>query len=95
MEPDDLRRLVAYLQDLVQMPEPGVIRFDLPDQERLLADGLHPEAVGQLFAAPWLDDMIADVRETPEFCDPGDPPAQTLGFARDVVEEYLRKRFQL
>jgi hypothetical protein len=36
-----------------------------------------------------------DVRETPAFCDPDDPPEQVLRCARDVVGEYIRKRFQL
>jgi hypothetical protein len=28
-------------------------------------------------------------------CDPEDPPHQVLEYARDVVSEYIRKRFPL
>ncbi len=39
--------------------------------------------------------MVTDVVETPSRCDPADPPEQVLAYARDVVEEYIRKRFPL
>ncbi len=95
MEPDDLRRLVEYLQARVTSTATGELTFDLPSKERLLSDGLHPDAVHQLLAAPWLEEMVADIRETPDFCSPDEPPERVLGYARDVVEEYVRKRFQL
>ena len=84
-----------YLQQRVEMPIAGTVRFELPGEDEMLAEGLHPEAVRKLLAAQWLEEMVADVRETPEYCEPDDSPEQVLGYARDVVVEYLRKRFEL
>jgi hypothetical protein len=94
---DDLRRLIAYLESLVETDpdSPPVIRFELPDRESMLAAGLHPEAVQKLLDAPWVAEMVGEVLETPEFCAPGDPAEQVLRYARDVVGEYIRKRFDL
>jgi hypothetical protein len=39
--------------------------------------------------------MVTDIVETPEMCDPEDPPEQVLAYARDVVSEYIRKRAEL
>jgi len=92
---DDLRRLIAYLEARVE-PVPGsspAVRFELPGREAMLAGGLHPDAVERLLAAPWLAEMVDDVLETPEFCAPDDSPGQVLRYARDVVGEYVRKRF--
>ena len=57
--------------------------------------GFTPDAVTQLLAAPWAAEMVTDVIETPKFCEPGDPPEMVLRYARDVVAEYVRKRFEL
>lgn len=97
MTPDDLRRLIAYLEERVE-PAPRsspALKFEMPDRETMLAAGLHPEAVTRLLEAPWLPEMVDDVLETPEFCAPGDSPEQVLRYARDVVGEYVRKRFDL
>lgn len=97
MIPEDLRRLIAYLEERVE-PAPGsspALRFELPDREALLAAGLHPEAVKKLLDSSWLPEMVADVLETPEFCAPEDSPEQVLRYARDVVGEYVRKRIEL
>ena len=45
--------------------------------------------------APWWDEMVADIVETPAMCEPDDPPEQVLEYARDVVSEYIRKRARL
>ena len=97
MTPDDVRKLISYLETQVHLAAgaAAVVTFDLPDRETLLAAGVHPDAVTQLLAAPWAAEMVGEVRETPEFCDPGDPPEQVLRYARDVVGEYIRKRFRL
>ena len=94
---DDLRRLIAYLEERVE-PASGsssAMKFELPGRESMLAAGLHPEAVQRLLDAPWLQEMVSEVLETPEFCAPDDPPDQVLRYARDVVGEYIRKRFSL
>jgi hypothetical protein len=97
MTPDDVRKLIAYLEDRVRLDTTGgrTIVFDPPGAETMLDAGVHPDAVRQILSAPWLGEMVADVRETPEFCDPGDPSEQVLRYARDVVGEYVRKRFHL
>ena len=71
MTADDLRKLIAYVEEQVQLADPDQrrIEFDVPDEKPLLAAGLHPDGVHQLLSAPWLQEMVTDVRETPEFCD--------------------------
>ncbi len=95
MTPEDLRRLMSYLEERVRVTADSKVQFELPDESQMLADEIHPEAIAQLLAAPWLEEMVADVVETPEFCEPGETPEQILRLVRDVVQEYLRKRFAL
>ena len=95
MTPEDLRRLMSYLEEQVRLTADSKVQFELPDESRMLDDGIHPEAIPQLLAAPWLEEMVVDVLETPDFCEPGETPEQILRLARDVVQEYIRKRFQL
>jgi hypothetical protein len=97
MNPDDVRKLIAHLEAQVRLAGDATraVTFDLPDQASMLAAGLHPDGVAQLLAAPWAQEMAVEVRETPEFCAPDDPPEQVLRYARDVVGEYVRKRFHL
>jgi hypothetical protein len=95
MTPEDLRRLTSYLQEKIELEENAKLRFEIPDEPTMVSDGMHPDGVRQLIDAPWLSEMIADVIETPDFCEPGDPPEQVLAFARDVVQEYIWKRFEL
>ena len=95
MTPEDLRLLMSYLEERVLLTPDSKVQFEVPDESRMLADGIHPEAVAQLLAAPWREEMVVDVRETPDFCEPGETPEQILRLARDVIQEYIRKRFQL
>jgi hypothetical protein len=95
MTPEDLRRLMSYLEERVQLTTDSKVRFEIPGESQMLADGIHPEAIAQLLAAPWLEEMVVDVRETPDFCEPDETPEQILRLARDVVQEYIRKRFSL
>jgi hypothetical protein len=95
VQPEDLRRMMDYLQDLVTTSGRRSIVFEIPDERAMLDAGLDADAVQQLLAAPWLEEMVADVRETPEFCSPEETSDQLLQYARDVVVEYLRKRFVL
>jgi len=95
MTPEDLRRLTSYLQQNVELAEDSAIAFELPDEATMIGDGMHPDGVRQLLAAPWLSQMITDVLETPDFAGPDETPEQVLGYARDVVQEYVRKRFSL
>ena len=97
MTADDVRALIAHLQDRVRLKDEGgrAVQFELPGREALLEAGIHPDAVSQLLAAPWAPEMATDVVETPGFCEPGDPPETVLRYARDVIAEYVRKRFDL
>ncbi len=61
----------------------------------MTAAGLHPEGCRRLLAAPWWDEMVADIVETPQLCDPDTPPETILRWARDVPGEWIRKRFPL
>lgn len=97
MTPAELREVIAHLERRVRLVDGGsrTVAFDMPDEAELLAAGLSPEGVRRLLAAPWLEEMVSDVLETPEFCEPEDSPDQLLRYARDVVGEYIRKRFPL
>ncbi len=57
--------------------------------------GLNAEGVKRILRVPWWEEMVADIVETPDYCDPGDSPQQVLEYARDVVSDYIRKRFPL
>jgi hypothetical protein len=72
-----------------------LIRFDAPSVDDMAAAGLNPEGSQMLLSAPWWDEMVTEVVETPEWCEPEDTPDQVLAYARDVVSEYIRKRATL
>ena len=97
MTPEQLRRLMELLRERVRLaaPRSREVVFDPPGEQELVDAGLPREGVRQLLDAPWYGEMVEDVRETPEFCAPDDPPETVLGYARDVATEYLRKRFEL
>ena len=100
MTPEELRAIMAYLRESVRLgtPEddtPVVITFHPPTEEAMIDAGLNAEGVKRILGVPWWDEMVADITETPDVCDPGDPPQQVLEYARDVVSEYIRKRFPL
>jgi hypothetical protein len=96
MTADELRRMIDFLESEVRMSPTGAreLTFAVPSEQALLAEGFEPDWVSQLIGAPWLEKMVQDVLETAEFCDPSDSPEQVLRFARDVVGEYIRKRFK-
>ena len=97
MTPEDLRSLIAYLELHVRLADEDSrsIVFEMPSEGELLGAGLNPEGVRRLLAAPWLSDMVSEILETPEFCEPEESSEQLLRYARDVVGEYVRKRFRL
>ena len=100
MNPDELREIMEFLRRRVQL-EVGdaadqiVIRFDAPSVADMVAAGLHAEGSQHILSAPWWDEMVIDVVETPEMCDPEDTAEEVLSYARDVVSEYIRKRATL
>ncbi len=95
MTPDELRRLMSFLEQRVRLCEPSErqLAFDQPTEAELLAAGFEAEGVAQLINAPWWGEMAEEVVETGDFCEPDDAPEQVLRYARDVVIEYIRKRF--
>lgn len=100
MTPDELRAIMNWLRQRVYLKDGGAggeaaVGFDAPTADELAKADLNREGLRQILDAPWWDEMVADVVETPEMCDPADPPEQVLEYARDVVSEYIRKRATL
>ena len=100
MEPDELRGIMDFLRQRVRLEvgdtaDQVVIHFDAPAVTEMAAAGLNPEGSQSVLAAAWWDEMVADVVETPEMCEPEETPEQVLAYARDVVSEYIRKRATL
>jgi hypothetical protein len=95
--PEQLRALVDYLQARVEPTSPGSreVVFDVPSVEEVVSDGLDGDTYRALTAASWWSEMVDDVRETPDFAAPEEPAEVVLGYARDVVEEYVRKRARI
>jgi len=100
MTPDDLRAIMVYLRERVCLdasgPEaPVMISFRSPTEAEMIEADLDPAGVKRMLQAPWWDEMVTDIIETPDMCDREDSPSEILAFARDVVTEYIRKRFPL
>lgn len=95
--PEQLRAIVEHLQTLVHPGSPGGrdIVFDVPSVDDVAAAGLDRQTYQRLRASPWWDEMVEDVVTTPEFAGPDEAADVVLTYARDVVEEYVRKRFEL
>jgi hypothetical protein len=98
MTPDQLRAVIALLEERVTLGAPGTtiaLVFAAPstlDVERL---GVSASESRRLLEAPWWPEMTADILATPAFCDAEEAPETVLRYARDVVSEYVRKRFSL
>ena len=96
----ELRTLMTELQRHVRLEasdpkRPLEIVFEPPTADVAMAAGLDADGYRRLLAAPWWAEMVEEILETPEFCDPADPPERVLEYARDVVVEYLRKRVEV
>mgnify|MGYP006299099707 CR=1 FL=1 len=100
MTPEELRAIIAYLRERVHLDSENAtsqvtIIFEAPTQEEMADAGLNTEGVKQILQAPWWEEMVTDIIETPDYCEPDDPPQQVLEYAKDVVSDYIRKRFPL
>ncbi len=100
MTSEELRAIMAYLRERVNLdPQEAetsvVITFHAPQEEEMIGAGLNAEGVKRLLRVSWWEEMVEDIVETPDMCDPDDSPEQILEYARDVVSEYIRKRFSL
>jgi hypothetical protein len=95
--PDQLKAIVTYLQARVRPAAEGRrdLVFESPDAEEMIAAGLDGPTVQRLLDSPWWPEMVDDIIETPDFAEPDETNEEVLGYARDVVLEYVRKRFPL
>ena len=97
MTADDLRDIMAYLRDKVQfeVADPVQLKFQHPTEDEMIQKGLNAEGVRQILTAGWWKEMVTDIIETPDFCEPDESAEQIFEYAKDVVSDYLRKRVEL
>ena len=100
MTSGELRAIMAYLRERVllgpkETENPIVIIFLAPSKEEMIRAGLNSEGVKAILHAPWWEEMVTDIIETPEYCDSDESSQQVLEYARDVVTDYIRKRIPL
>ena len=100
MTPEELRAIIAYLRERVNLGNKEakslvLITFHGPTEDEMISAGLNAEGVKQILSVSWWEEMVADIIETPDYCDSDDSPEQILEYARDVVSDYIRKRFPL
>ncbi len=94
---DQLRAIVEYLEDRVKLVTEGdrAIAFEPPTTDEIAGAGLDPQTFTRVTSAPWWQEMVDDIIETPEFAEPEASPTVVLGYARDVIREYIGKRFEI
>ena len=95
MEKEDIKRLYAWIQERVTLDDAATevtITFEEPSEEDFTGADFDQEAVDLTLRSGWWPEMVADILETPDFAEPGESPQQILEYARDVVQEYVRKR---
>ena len=100
MTPDELRAIMEYLRRRVRLKDQEAngevsVEFAAPTAEEMERAGLNIEGSQRLLNASWWEEMVEDIVDTPDMCDPEDSPDQVLEYARDVVSEYIRKRAEL
>jgi hypothetical protein len=95
MEDNEIRRMYEWIQARVALgkdPDKVTILFDEPTARDFEDQGFDAETISLTLESGWWTEMAADIVETPEYAEPGESPEQILGYARDVVVEYVRKR---
>jgi len=95
MEDDEIRRMYEWIQGRVALGEGAdkvTILFDAPTAKDFEDQGFAAEAISLTLESDWWAEMATDIVETPDYAEPGESPEQVLGYARDVVVEYVRKR---
>lgn len=94
MEKDEIRKMYEWIQSRVALGDCDTVTiiFDEPTAENFAAQGFGDEAVALTLGSDWWAEMATDIVETPEYAEPGESAEQILGYARDVVVEYVRKR---
>ena len=95
MEADEIRRMYEWIQTRVTLADTtdGIaVTFDEPNADDFTEMGFESEAVELTLNSKWWTEMVTDIVETPDFAEPNVSPEQVLGYARDVVKEYVAKR---
>ena len=95
MEADEIKRMYEWMQSRVNLADAtdGIaITFDEPGPNDFEQAGFAPEAVELTLDSDWWAEMVTDIIETPEYAEPGESAEQVLGYARDVIKEYVAKR---
>jgi hypothetical protein len=94
MDKGEIKKLYEWIQSRVALGDGDTvtITFDEPTAEDFAARGFDEEAVALTLGSAWWAEMATDIVETPEYAEPGESAEQILGYARDVVVEYVRKR---
>jgi hypothetical protein len=94
MEKDEIKKRYEWIQSRVGLGDGDAISitFDEPTAEDFAGKGLGDEAVTLTLGSAWWAEMATDIVETPDYAEPGESAEQILGYARDVVVEYVRKR---
>jgi len=95
MEADEIKRMYEWIQGKVTLADATVgiaISFDEPTADDFTEMGFEAEAVDLTLSSDWWAEMVTDIVETPDFAEPDESPEQVLGYARDVVKEYVAKR---
>jgi hypothetical protein len=95
--PDELRDIVHYLQGRVRLTSDNdrTVAFDPVTVSEMVEAGLDEATARRLLASPWWPEMVDDIVETSDFAEPEATPPTVLSYARDVVWEYIGKRFPL
>ena len=95
--PDQLRDIVRYLQDRVCLVVEGerAVAFNPPTAGEMAVAGLDGNTVTRLTSVAWWQEMVDDIIETPDFAEPDVTPAVVLDYAKDVIQEYIGKRFPI
>ncbi len=98
MTAEELRALMEYLRAKVCLQDSDdsiAIEFITPTENEMIDAGLNEKGVKRILNVSWWGEMVEDIVETPEMCDPEDPSLRVLEYAKDVVSEYIRKWFPL
>ena len=100
MTPDELKAIMNYLRDRItisseEINNPLEIIFQAPTEDEMIEAGLNADGVRRILNVSWWEEMVEDIIETPDMCDPDESPQQVLIYAKDVVSEYIRKWFPL
>jgi len=97
---EDIKNMIGFLQNKINIKKSEeddefVILFEDPTHEEMLNAGINPKLIDAALKSSWWEEMVTDIAETPEFCDPEAGEEEVLDYARDVVSEYIAKRIEI